>query len=72
MLKLYPKVFGKIRNATPRHRLWPLMNLKGKPRQRGLIRRGKRVQVTMATEAAMQAPTLSPRALKVSALYYKK
>ena len=31
------------------------MNLKGKPRQRGLIRRGKRAQVTMATEAAVQA-----------------
>ena len=40
------------------------MNLKGKPRQRGLIRWGKRAHVTMAMEAAMQAHNTLPQGIE--------
>ena len=53
-----------ILGVTAKHDSSALMNLKGKPQQRGLIRQGKWVRVTMAIEAAMQAHDTLPQGVE--------
>ena len=56
-------ILETVLNATPRHRPLSLINY-GEPLRRGSIRRGEQVQITMATEAAMQVHDTLPQGIE--------
>ena len=56
-------VLETVLNLTPRHHPRSLINY-GEPLQRGSIRQGEQAQITMATEAAVQAHDTLPQGIE--------
>ena len=56
-------ILEMVLNATPQHCPWSLINYR-EPLRRGSIRQGEQVQITMATEAAVQVHDTLPQGIE--------